>query len=192
VPYAIRQGVAEGVLPAYLRYTSFVPGVLPCEGWCKLSMPAGHPDMARARTDADTVLEHLKESLPAFGTARIRATSTEVSEREGPRLKGLYTLTGRDVLEGRKFLDAIARGSWPIELWDAEEGPTYRYFRPGEVYDIPLRCLQAAAARNLLCAGRCISVTREALGSTRVMGTCMALGEAAGREAARVGVATIR
>ena len=37
---------------------------------------------------------------------------------------------------------------------------------------------------NLLCAGRCISVSREALGSTRVMGTCIALGDHAGRTAA--------
>jgi hypothetical protein len=38
--------------------------------------------------------------------------------------------------------------------------------------------------KNLLCAGRCISVTHAALGSTRVMGTCMSLGEHAGRAAA--------
>jgi hypothetical protein len=192
VPYAIRQGIEEGVLPAYLRFTTFVPGVLPCEGWCKLSLPSGHPDLHRAHADAEEVLDHLKESIPAFATARILATSTEVSEREGPRLKGLYTLTEQDIVAGRKFPDAIARGSWPIELWDAEEGPTFRYFRPGEVYDIPLRCLQSAAVENLLCAGRCISVTREALGSTRVMGTCMALGEAAGLEAARIGMFAIR
>jgi len=37
---------------------------------------------------------------------------------------------------------------------------------------------------NLLVAGRCISVTHEALGSTRVMFQCMALGEAAGAAAA--------
>jgi hypothetical protein len=37
---------------------------------------------------------------------------------------------------------------------------------------------------NLLTAGRCISVTHDALGSTRVMGTCMALGEQAGKAAA--------
>jgi hypothetical protein len=38
---------------------------------------------------------------------------------------------------------------------------------------------------NCWCAGRCISATREALASTRVMGTCIALGEEAGRDAAQ-------
>jgi hypothetical protein len=36
---------------------------------------------------------------------------------------------------------------------------------------------------NLLVAGRCISADHVALGSTRIMSTCMALGEAAGAAA---------
>ncbi len=36
---------------------------------------------------------------------------------------------------------------------------------------------------NLLVAGRCSSMNHEAMASTRVMSTCMALGEAAGRAA---------
>ena len=41
---------------------------------------------------------------------------------------------------------------------------------------------------NLLVAGRCISTTHEAMAAIRVMSTCMATGEAAGR-AARIAVA---
>jgi hypothetical protein len=33
---------------------------------------------------------------------------------------------------------------------------------------------------NLLVAGRCISADHQAIGSTRVMATCMAMGQAAG------------
>jgi hypothetical protein len=36
---------------------------------------------------------------------------------------------------------------------------------------------------NLIVAGRCISTTHEAMGAIRVMATCMAMGEAAGRAA---------
>jgi hypothetical protein len=35
-------------------------------------------------------------------------------------------------------------------------------------------------------AGRCMSATHEALGSARVIGTCLATGEAIGRAAARL------
>jgi len=98
---------------------------------------------------------------------------------------GRYELTREDVLSGRKFEDAVARGSWPIELWkEGRPGATYEYLEDGQSYDIPLRCLQAQDLGNLFVAGRCLSASHEALGSARVIGTCLATGEAAGRAAA--------
>ena len=47
----------------------------------------------------------------------------------------------------------------------------------------PYRTLIPAHVGNLLVAGRCSSMNHEAMASTRVMSTCMALGEAAGRAA---------
>ncbi|MEI6562961.1 MAG: FAD-dependent oxidoreductase [bacterium] len=183
VPYAIRQGVDAKTLPACLRFTTFVAGGGRNEGWCKLSVPSGTP-LATAQELAQRLHDALQEALPSARESRIIGSSPDVLEREGARLKGLYTLTAEDVLGARQFPDAIARSAWPIELWDPERGPTYRYLEPGKACGIPAGCLKAAAASNLYCAGRCISATHEALAATRVMGTCMALGEAAGREAA--------
>ncbi len=75
------------------------------------------------------------------------------------------------------------KNAWPIELWDRAKGTVYKYVPRGEYYEIPFRCLMVRNVANLLTAGRCISVTHEALGSTRVMGACMALGEQAGKAA---------
>ena len=76
--------------------------------------------------------------------------------------------------------------SGPIELWEeGRPGATYEYLENGRSYDIPLRCLQARDLGNLFVAGRCLSASHEALGSARVIGTCLATGEAAGRAAAR-------
>ena len=50
-------------------------------------------------------------------------------------------------------------------------------------YDIPFECLLPREYDNLLVAGRCASMNHEAMAATRVMSTCMALGEAAGRAA---------
>ena len=47
-------------------------------------------------------------------------------------------------------------------------------------YDIPYRCLLPAGLDNLLTAGRCISGTHRAHASYRVMGICLAIGQAAG------------
>jgi hypothetical protein len=109
-----------------------------------------------------------------------------ILQREGRRILGEYVLTEQDVLAGRKFPDAVARNSWPMELWDAARGTRYRYPPDNDYYEIPFRCLQVRNFSNLLTAGRCISVSHEALGSTRVMGACLALGDAAGQAAAEL------
>jgi hypothetical protein len=93
-------------------------------------------------------------------------------------------LTASDIRAGRKFSGAVIN-SWPIELWTPARGPVYRYVGGDGCYGIPEVCQKSRDIGNLFMAGRCISVTGEALGSTRVMGTCLALGEAAGRMAAR-------
>ncbi len=185
VPYTIRQGVEAGVLPPFLRFTTFVAGEGRNEGWCKLSVPSG-TSVAVAQNWVQHLHEYLRQNLPAMRASRVNSHSAEVLEREGLRLKGQYILTADDILVGREFPDSIARTAWPMELWDPKLGPTYRYPEGGAACGIPLRCLRAGAVANLYCAGRCISVTHEALAATRVMGTCMAVGEAAGRDAARL------
>jgi hypothetical protein len=62
----------------------------------------------------------------------------------------------------------------------------------GDWYGIPYRCLVARDLDNLLMAGRCISVTHEALGSTRISPVSMALGEAAGAAAALAAAKGVR
>ena len=46
--------------------------------------------------------------------------------------------------------------------------------------------MRARDLDNLFVAGRCMSATHEALGSARVIGTCLAAGAAVGTAAARV------
>jgi hypothetical protein len=132
------------------------------------------------------VTEHLK-TLPAFARAFLSHVAPQVGVRETRRVIGRYQLTRDDVLSGRKFEDAVARASWPIELWEEGRlGAMYEYLEDGQTYDIPLRSLHARDVDNLFVAGRCMSATHEALGSARVIGTCLAAGEAVGRAAARM------
>jgi hypothetical protein len=89
-------------------------------------------------------------------------------------------------LSGRQFADSVARASWPIEMWDdGRLGPTYEWLDDGCSYDIPRRSLESRDIDNLFAAGRCISASHDALGSARVIGTCLATGEAAGIAATR-------
>jgi hypothetical protein len=58
------------------------------------------------------------------------------------------------------------------------------FVREGGDYDVPYRCLLPRDYDGLLVAGRCLSASREAVGSARMGAQCMAYGEAAGTAAA--------
>ena len=132
------------------------------------------------------VTEFLK-TLPPFARAFVSHVAAQVGVRESRQVIGRYRLTREDVVSGRKFPDGVARAGWPIELWhDGHLGATYEYLEDGQTYDIPLRSLQARDVDNLFVAGRCMSATHDALGSVRVIGTCLATGEAVGLAAARL------
>lgn len=186
VPYHLTEAVNEKRIPAYLRFTTYSPGDAPDEGYCRLNAPfRGENRNQQARDDALLVHRHLSQVLDSFKGSMIAEMSPRVVDREGPRVRGEYTLTADDVLSARKFPDGVVKNAWPIELWDPERGPSHRYLEPGDHHEIPLRCLKVRDISNCWCAGRCISATREALGSTRVIGTCISLGEQAGRKAAK-------
>ena len=186
VPYYLAKAVEQKKMPFYFKYTTFTAGDTEDEGYCKLNMPpAGIMEREKqAKNNALLVHTYLAKVLPVFKKSYIVEMSPEVVDREGPLLYGKYTLTADDIINAKKFPDGIVKNAWPIELWDQQKGVTYKYLEPGENYEIPLRCLVTKDIKNLFCAGRCISVTHEALGSTRVMGTCISLGERAGYEAA--------
>jgi hypothetical protein len=163
-----------------------VPSAIAGEGDLKLSVPPAAPSREKiASEDAQRVHDYLKDALPELRSSRVIARSSRVVDREGRRIFGEYTLTEDDVLSARKFEDGVVRSAWPIELWDQERGPRFRYVPDGEFYEIPLRCLKVAAISNAWAAGRCISATHLAHASTRAMGTCLSLGEQAGQDAAR-------
>jgi hypothetical protein len=187
VPYYISQAVIEKKIPFYLKYTKFYRGDTETEGYCLMSvLPGDNPEKTdEAGKNAAKIHDILRRTIPSFSNSDISGMSSVISEREGLRMKGEYTLTEEDVLSGRKFHDGVVKSAWPVELWDREKGPTYRYLEPGAWYQIPLRCLKSLDIKNLYCAGRCISASSEALGSTRVMGTCISLGEQAGLAAAK-------
>ena len=109
-------------------------------------------------------------------------------KRESRRLIGDYVLTQGDLQATRQFPDGVATGSWSIDLHypkDFKKYPfrTYAQFNKVKPYPIPFRCLYSINVENLMMAGRDVSVTHVALGSTRVMNTCGQMGVAVGAAA---------
>ena len=88
-------------------------------------------------------------------------------------------LTREDILGCRRFDDAVAVASYPVDLHHpSDDDCTLEWC--GDCYDLPYRCLVPQQVENLLVAGRCISTTHEAMAAIRVMSTCMATGQAVG------------
>jgi hypothetical protein len=147
-------------------------------------------DLSRAerdgRRDMMTLVSLLREGVPELKDAYLLAAATHIGVRETRRIVGDYQITADDILGCRPFDDVIALGSWPIDIHpaDGRVGVHPHKENPPVPYPIPLRCLLVAGLDNVSVAGRCISATHEAHGSTRVSGTAMALGQAAGTAAA--------
>ncbi|MBN1872704.1 MAG: FAD-dependent oxidoreductase [Anaerolineae bacterium] len=179
--------------------------------------PTQARDLTRAEVGVREQVWKLRDFLrkqPGFENAYVQLTSLQIGPRESRQVIGDYILTGDDVQQGRKFADAVARGSWWIDIhcplghtypvhlcivecprqatcpfWAAEHDKTMRtqadlYPPDNDWYDIPYRSLTAQKIHNLLVSGRCISATHQGMAGARVMGTCIAIGQAAGTAAA--------
>jgi hypothetical protein len=127
------------------------------------------------------VVRFLRTRVPGFEESYNAQSGSTIGVRETRRVLGDYCLTGEDVLTARKFDDAIARGSYPVDIHDPEgKGTILQRLPPHEAYDIPLRCLLPRGLDRMLTAGRCISGSHEAHSSYRVTPIAMATGHAAG------------
>ena len=124
-------------------------------------------------------LENLKKERPDLKNARVADTGVLLGIRQTRFVKGVYTLTGDDVLEGAAFPDSIAMGANPVIHYFG-----YRRFLTHEGYEIPYRCLVPEKTDGLLVAGRRMSSDQIAYESWRAMAHILNIGEAAGTAAA--------
>jgi len=117
--------------------------------------------------------------------------------RESRRLFGDVVLNQEDVVTKRDFKDGCVPSTWSIDLHYpkkeyAKKYPDNPFISIAEHdrridrqfgYPVPYRCFYSRNIDNLFMAGRNISVTHRALGTTRVMKTCGIMGEVVGRAA---------
>ena len=216
----VRREMEEG------RFRFYNPGFLARNAYhldhtsANMTRFSGNSDDARDMTAAEVYLRRqvwelvrfLRANVPGFEACYVQQTS-QAGPRESRQIVGPYALTGEDVRLGHKFEDAVARGSWWIDIhcplghtypvhlcvaecprgaacpfWAAEHERMYSrsqlYPPRDDWYDIPYRSLLSVGVPNLLSSGRCISATHEGMAGSRVMGTCVAIGQAAGTAAA--------
>lgn len=105
--------------------------------------------------------------------------------RESRRLEGDYILNEVDVRANRVFHDAVAYGGWSMDEHvpggiNSTDTWANEIWNFKGCYSIPYRCYYSRNVPNLMMAGRNISASKLAFGSTRIMGTCAVGGQAVG------------
>lgn len=136
------------------------------------------------------VWNYIKNSgnFPEAETMGLEWVGTIPGKRESRRFEGDYILRQQDIVEQTTFEDVVAFGGWSIDLHPADgvfsELPGCNQWHSKGIYGIPYRSYYSRNIENLFIAGRIISATHVAFGSSRVMATCAHGAQAVGMAAA--------
>jgi choline dehydrogenase-like flavoprotein len=138
----------------------------------------------KGREQALEYARFLKAKVPGYKEAELYGLSTFLGIRETRRVYGDYRVSKEDVLSAQQFDDQVALCGAPIEDHHSGDGTQWRYLPDGSAVGIPLASLRVKDSENTLVAGRCFSASHDAHASIRSMAQCMAMGAAAGVNAA--------
>ena len=182
---------ADGVLPVdrdtLIYIQSLIPGQVHINCTRHLGIDGSDAlDLTRAEIEGHlqnyALVDTLRKYVPGFENCCLTQIYPFVGIRESRRFRGLATLTGEDVDQGRIGEDAVGLGGYIIDIHDGKgNGTVIKKVGP---YGLPYGMACSAEIKNLMLSGRCASMDSVALSSARVMPTLMVLAQGAGLGAA--------
>lgn len=164
-------------------------------------------DLTKAEIEGRRQIRAIMDMMRKYGkniNLGLTALPSYIGIRETRHIKCSYQMSDDDALYGKRFDDAIANGSYRLDIHHQDKpGLTFRYLdgtevyaRPGypnetkrwrgeipenpTFYQIPLRSLVPHKFDNLILAGRMLDASILAFSGIRVMVNMNQLGEAAG------------
>ena len=166
-------------------------------------------DLTHAEMEGRKQMYAILELLERYGTQkgncfRIAAACSHIGIRETRHFDSDYRLNQHDLLYGTQFQDAIANGTYRVDIHHASRSgitfrnldgreiihkdrtspPIRRMWRTdnqyAEYYQVPFQALVQRKFPNLITAGRMINADADAFGAVRVMVNLNQIGEAAG------------
>ena len=190
-----KQKNAEGELPESVSivrlHRTAAPGersvnATQANGYNTLTVSGAFEAEYELRGQINTVIDFLRKYAPGFENCRLKATGSTLGVRESRRIIGDYVINDEDVETGTRKDDVVVHKAWfLIDIHNPSGGGQAEgHSQPAIPYDIPYRSLLPVGLENILTCGRCISGTHRAHASYRVMGVCLATGQAAGIAAA--------
>lgn len=136
------------------------------------------------------IWDYVKNSgeYPESKNLTLEWVGTIPGKRESRRFEGDYMLVQKDIVEQKDYFDRVAFGGWALDLHPADgiygKLNSCTQWHSKGVYSIPFRCYYSKDINNLFLAGRIISASHVAFGSSRVMLTCSHGGQAVGKAVA--------
>lgn len=124
-----------------------------------------------------------------YAKSAMKWLSYYAGKRESRRILGEFVLREQDLRDFTIYEDGCVCTSWYIDNHEPDPGNAAVFkdpwlsrgcLTPLDFYPIPFRCFYSKDVRNMFMAGRDISVSHLALGTTRVMRTCAMMGEVIG------------
>ena len=180
------QGKIQNPREDLLIFSTLIDGMVHMNSTCVIKLNPTDPfDFSKAEVEARKqvleIFEFLKNNIEEFKNSELISSAPEIGVRESRMIQGEYWLTGDELKTCPKFEDSIALGNYDMDIHSPDgEGTSHYYFKKGEYYSIPYRCLIPKGSKNLLVGGRCISADHYAQASIRIMPIVCTLGQAAG------------
>ena len=143
---------------------------------------AAYGEMEQRRQIRD-ITDFLRREVPAFRDCRLINTGMSIGMIGTRRIRGEYFITSEDIVRAEKFEDAIATGTYRLEIWDPSGQNVSFNHLIGTWYTIPYRSLLPKGLENVIVAGSCISGQYTAMATWAIMPVCFKTGQAAGTAA---------
>ena len=164
-------------------------------------------DLTKAEIEGRRQIRAMMDMMRKYGSPNklgLVGLPSQIGIRETRHIKCLYQVSDDDALYGKRFEDAIANGSYRLDMHHQDKpGLTFKYLDGSEVYSrpgypsekkqwrektatnptfyqVPLRSLIPPKYNNLMIAGRMLDASSMAFSGIRVMVNMNQLGEAAG------------
>ena len=129
------------------------------------------------------LMAFMNKYLPGFEQAQLAGISPTLGVRETRHFVGVKRLTHETMYAPETKREAVAQSAYNIDIHSGVKD--HIDLTPvAEPFGIPYGCLVPESLNGLLLSGRTISVDTQVFASARVMGPCIAVGEAAGTAAA--------
>ncbi|RED77626.1 FAD-dependent oxidoreductase [Cohnella phaseoli] len=135
--------------------------------------------LATGKAEAPKIVDYLTKNTKEFKNLKFAGTADELYVRETRHLLGEYRLTLADVMDNRDHWDAIAYGSYDLDVQSTDHTNAGYILMSPYQYGIPFRTLVPLQVDNLLVVGRSASYDSLPHSSARVIPVGMATGQAA-------------